>query len=79
MSFWTMAFLGSTPIGGPIIGWVGEKIGARWALGVGGFASIIAAVYGTFVFLKGITKKQSIPLDVKTRDKENEASENTRI
>jgi MFS family permease len=48
MSLWTMAFLGSTPIGGPIIGFIGEHIGPRWGLAVGGFAALIAAGIGTF-------------------------------
>jgi MFS family permease len=52
MAFWSMAFLGSTAIGGPIIGWIGEHIGPRWGLGVGGFAAIIAAALGAFTLKK---------------------------
>jgi MFS family permease len=39
--------LGSTPIGAPIVGWVADTFGPRWALGVGaasGFAAAIVAV-----------------------------------
>jgi MFS family permease len=39
--------LGGTPIGAPIIGWVADHWGPRWALGVGaasGFAAAIVAV-----------------------------------
>ncbi len=43
MGLWAMAFLGSTPIGGPIIGWIGEHIGPRYGLGLGGLATILAA------------------------------------
>lgn len=46
MAFWAMAFLGSTTIGGPIIGWVGQNIGPRWGLAVGGIAAIVAAGLG---------------------------------
>lgn len=46
MSLWTMAFLGSTPIGGPLIGAIGEHAGARWALALGGIAAIAAAAFG---------------------------------
>jgi len=46
MSLWTVAFLGSTPIGGPVIGFIGEHAGARWSLVVGGLAALIAAVIG---------------------------------
>ena len=52
MAFWTMAFLGSTAVGGPIIGWVGEHAGPRWGLSIGGFAAIIAAIWGFFALEK---------------------------
>jgi len=42
MALWAVAFLGSTPIGGPIIGWIGEHVGPRWGLGVGGVAALLA-------------------------------------
>ena len=47
MSFWTVAFLGSTPIGGPIIGWIAQHAGPRWGLATGGLASLLAAAWGT--------------------------------
>ena len=46
MSLWTVAFLGSTPIGGPIIGWIGEHIGPRWGMVTGGLAAFTAAAIG---------------------------------
>jgi len=49
MALWTVAFLGSTPIGGPIIGGIGEHIGPRWGLAVGGFAAIGAAMLGAWI------------------------------
>ena len=57
MALWTVAFLGTTPIGGPIIGAIGEHAGARWGLLVGGVAAIAAAAYGA----RGIqrTRKQA--------------------
>ena len=33
MSLWSVAFLGSTPIGGPLVGLIGGIFGARYALG----------------------------------------------
>jgi MFS family permease len=47
MSLWSIAFLGTTPIGGPLMGSVGEHIGARAALGIGGIAALVAAALGT--------------------------------
>jgi MFS family permease len=46
MSLWSVAFLGSTPIGGPLVGFVGGSLGARYALGLGGVAALGAAVFG---------------------------------
>ena len=41
-----MVFLGSTPIGGPIVGWVSDMAGPRAALVLGGVSCLVAAVYG---------------------------------
>lgn len=46
MSFWSMALLGTTPIGGPIMGYIGEHAGARTALLIGGLAALVAAGIG---------------------------------
>lgn len=46
MSFWSIAFLGTTPIGGPLMGAVGEHAGARTALFIGGLAALVAAGVG---------------------------------
>jgi len=42
-----MVFLGSTPIGGPIVGAIAEYVGPRWAVAVGGVAALAAAAWGT--------------------------------
>jgi MFS family permease len=41
-----MVFLGSTPIGGPIVGWISEQFGARYGVAVGAAAAIGAALWG---------------------------------
>ncbi len=46
MAFWSMAFLGSTAIGAPLVGWVGQTIDPRWSLAVGGIAAIFAGCLG---------------------------------
>lgn len=46
MALWSIAFLGSTTIGGPIIGLVGTHANARWALAVGGLAALAAGIFG---------------------------------
>jgi MFS family permease len=50
MALWTVAFLGSTPVGGPVIGAIGEHVGPRWALALGGVAAVLAAGLGAGVF-----------------------------
>jgi MFS family permease len=42
--------LGGTPIGAPIVGWIANHYGPRWALGVGaasGFAAAMVAIHAT--------------------------------
>lgn len=41
-----IVFLGSTPIGAPIVGYVAEHFGARWALGLGAAGTVVAGLYG---------------------------------
>lgn len=41
MALWALAWVGSTPIGGPIVGWIGEHLGARWSLLVGGIPTLL--------------------------------------
>ena len=36
VALYMMIFMGGTPLGAPIIGWVGEAFGARWTLIGGG-------------------------------------------
>jgi MFS family permease len=36
--------LGGTPIGAPIVGWIADRFGPRWALGVGAAAGVLAAI-----------------------------------
>jgi MFS family permease len=38
--------LGGTPLGAPIVGWVADHFGPRWALGVGAASGFAAALVG---------------------------------
>jgi len=44
-----VAFLGSTPIGGPITGLVGDRVGAEWSLAYGSVAALAAVAAATLV------------------------------
>jgi MFS family permease len=43
MSLFSLVLLGSTPIGGPVIGWISEQWSPRVALAIGGAATLLAA------------------------------------
>jgi MFS family permease len=49
MSLWFVAFQGSTPIGGPLVGWVIAAAGARVGLGLGGVTLLAVAALGALV------------------------------
>jgi MFS family permease len=44
--------LGGTPIGAPIVGWVADRFGPRWALGVAAAAGVAAAIVMIFYLVK---------------------------
>jgi MFS family permease len=42
--------LGGTPVGAPIVGWIADQFGPRWALGVGAASGVLAAAVA-FIFM----------------------------
>ncbi|MDQ2897222.1 MAG: MFS transporter [Actinomycetota bacterium] len=48
MSLWFVAFQGSTPIGGPLVGWVMAVMGPRAGLGLGAVTAAVVALGGFF-------------------------------
>jgi MFS family permease len=46
MSLWAVAFMGTTPIGGPLLGWIIATTNGRVGLGVGAAACLLAASIG---------------------------------
>jgi MFS family permease len=53
MALYLMIFMGGTPIGAPIIGWIGEAFGARWTLLGGGAITILGVAVSALLFLRG--------------------------
>jgi MFS family permease len=43
-------FMGGTPLGAPILGWVAEQWGARWTLIGGGALTAVGTVLSTVLF-----------------------------
>ena len=77
MALWTMAFLGSTPIGGPIIGWIGQHVGPRYGLAVGGVAAVVAAIIGMFTLSKKNLSR--ISSGERSQDRQLEGRESPKI
>jgi MFS family permease len=42
----TVLLIGTTPIGGPILGAISDAFGARWPVVIGGFGALFAAAFG---------------------------------
>jgi hypothetical protein len=45
-ALWSMALVGSTPIGAPVIGGISDTVGPRYALALGAAACLAAMVIG---------------------------------
>jgi MFS family permease len=50
MALYMMIFMGGTPLGSPVVGWVGETFGARWTLIGGGAMTILGTLLAAAVF-----------------------------
>jgi MFS family permease len=46
--------LGGTPIGAPIVGWVADSFGPRWALGVGAASGVVAAGVAVYALAREV-------------------------
>jgi MFS family permease len=56
MALWFLAWQGSTPIGGPLVGWIAQEAGARWSLIVGGVPTLLCGLLALPI-LVGIDRK----------------------
>ena len=52
MSLYSIVFLGSTPIGAPLVGWLADVAGPRTGLLAGAAAALIAAAYAGHAFAR---------------------------
>jgi MFS family permease len=60
MALWAIVFLGSTPIGAPLIGFLASQYGARFALAVGGLATLATALWAGLE-LRRIRGRRDVP------------------
>ena len=66
MALWFVAFQGSTPVGGPIVGWVMEAIGPRAGLGLGALTCFATALIGLAVLRRMAAARGDAGLSVQT-------------
>jgi len=52
MAIFLAIVLGGTPLGAPVVGWVADRFGPRWALGVAAASGFAAAVVGIRYLVK---------------------------
>ena len=50
-ALYLMVFMGGTPVGAPLVGWVGETFGARWMLLGGGGVTLLGIAAATAWYL----------------------------
>ncbi|MBW8752125.1 MAG: MFS transporter [Propionibacteriales bacterium] len=50
MSLYMMVVMGGTPLGAPVVGWVGATFGARWTLLGGGAMTVVGVLLAVAIF-----------------------------
>lgn len=59
MALWSVGFLGSTAIGAPIVGWIGETFNPRLSIVIGAVAALIVGLVG----LRAMRKDRHVASD----------------
>ncbi|WP_340537069.1 MFS transporter [Nocardioides sp. GXZ039] len=52
MALYMTIVMGGTPIGSPIIGWIGQQFGARWTFAAGGLLTLVGVALAVAVFAR---------------------------
>jgi MFS family permease len=53
MALYFICFMGGTPVGAPVIGWIAENYGAPWGLILGGAICVVAGLGAAAVLARG--------------------------
>jgi MFS family permease len=53
MALYFTCFMGGTPLGAPVIGWIAEHLGAPWGFIMGGAVSVVAALAAALWLARG--------------------------
>ena len=62
MALYMAIFMGGTPIGAPLLGWIAEHFGARWTLIGGGALTVLGTLTATAV----LAPRQGTEVDLRT-------------
>jgi len=62
MAIYMGIFLGCTPLGAPLVGWIADTYGPRWSLGVGATAGFIAAGIGRIYEVRTRKTRERLPM-----------------
>jgi Major Facilitator Superfamily len=60
-ALWSTAFVGSTPIGAPIVGAIADQAGPRWSLALGAIGCFLAVLIGLALIRRGSTLATAQP------------------
>jgi MFS family permease len=52
MALYFMCFMGGTPLGAPVIGWIAQHYGAPWGLILGGGVCVVAGLVAALVLAR---------------------------
>jgi MFS family permease len=64
MALYSILFLGSTPIGGPLAGWIAQVFGTRWSIGLGAIAALASGFAGLAVLRRRETINEALEPEV---------------
>ena len=64
MALWSVVFLGSTPIGGPLTGALARGFGVRWVVALGGAAAVMTAFGAAAVLRRARIRAGSVEVPV---------------
>ena len=62
MSLFMLVFVGTTPLGGPLVGWIAERFGPRASLGVGATATVLAGLIA-YAALRKVRRRARVQPD----------------
>jgi predicted MFS family arabinose efflux permease len=62
MALYVIVFIGTTPIGAPLVGWVAQELGPRAGLALGGIATVLAASVALWAVSRWESEEQASPV-----------------